>query len=430
MSEQEGLYLQDALVYESFQLGKLNLITAPCGSGKTTAAFSSIPQYLDIEPRRSLILINTVSGAEEFVRDDLAYHYGYNGKEWDSTFLPQYDKPTVLTYAMFGAQYKKGNIALEDYDYVVCDELHALNTYIGMARGKLKKQYPQAAPWEINDMLQMTCFTYIAIEAIFQAIKKKTIWVFALTATPSQLFKNDLARLGAMINEVEYSQKLHAYEIFCKFEYAEIEPILRAVIPENRKRLFYFSTVKELNKYKQILCECGRAAESIWSLTNTETPMKQANLTTRDYILNEHRFPPGVQDLLINSAYETAISIKDPLVKEAYVHTSNEDTRVQAINRLRQNIEVVGYYNKELHKAHKTAVKKADDYAQYIQLIPECYYNVRLGTEDKARLIEIIGFPAKWTSLKKALKLQNIQVTDGNDGSRRYSIISNSTKNS
>jgi hypothetical protein len=56
--------------------------------------------------------------------------------------------------------------------------------------------------------------------------------------------------------------------------------------------------------------------------------MEQANLTTRDYILNEHRFPPGVQDLLINSAYETAISIKDPLVKEAYVHTSNEDTRI------------------------------------------------------------------------------------------------------
>lgn len=423
MSEQEGVYLQEALVYESFQLGKLNLITAPCGSGKTTAAFSSIPQYLEVEPKRSLILINTVSGAEEFVKDDLAYHYGYNGKEWDSTFLPQYDKPTVLTYAMFGAQYKKGNIALEDYDYVVCDELHALNTYIGMARGKLKKQYPQAAPWEINDMLQMTCFTYIAIEAIFQAIKKKTIWVFALTATPAQLFKNDLARLGTMINEVEYSQKLHAYEIFCKFEYAEIEPILRAVIPENRKRLFYFSTVKELNKYKQILCECGRAAESIWSLTNSDIPMGQANLTTRDYILSEHRFPPGVQDLLINSAYETAISIKDPLVKEAYVHTGNEDTRVQAVNRLRQNIEVVGYYNRELHKAHKTTEKKTELYAQYIERIPECYYNTPLDTDDKARLIELIEFPAKWTSLKKALKLQGIEVTDKSTGSKRYSII-------
>ena len=116
-------------------------------------------------------------------------------------------------------------------------------------------------------------------------------------------------------------------EIFCKFEYAEIEPILRAVLPENRKRLFYFNTVKELNKYKQILLDCGRAAESIWS-TTSQTPMSQENLTTRDFVLKEHRFPDGVQDLLINGAYETAISIKDPLVKEAYIHTGNEDTRI------------------------------------------------------------------------------------------------------
>ena len=127
---QEGVFLSEALIYESFQLGKLNLIQAPCGSGKTTAAFNTIPEYLKVSPKRSLILINTVSGAEEFVQDDLAYHYGYNGKEWDSSFLPQTDKPTVLTYAMFGAQFKKGNILLKDYDYIVCDELHSLNKYI------------------------------------------------------------------------------------------------------------------------------------------------------------------------------------------------------------------------------------------------------------------------------------------------------------
>lgn len=101
--EQENTFLSDAIIYESFQLGKLNLIVAPCGSGKTTAAFKTIPEYLKVEPRRSLILINTISGEEEFVQNDLAYHYGYNGKEWDAHFLPQYDKPTVMTYALFGA---------------------------------------------------------------------------------------------------------------------------------------------------------------------------------------------------------------------------------------------------------------------------------------------------------------------------------------
>jgi len=53
-------------------------------------------------------LINTVSGAEEFVNDDRAYYYDYNGKEWDTFFTPQYDKPTVMTYALFGAKVKSG----------------------------------------------------------------------------------------------------------------------------------------------------------------------------------------------------------------------------------------------------------------------------------------------------------------------------------
>lgn len=421
-NEQQQTFLSDALIYESFQLGKLNLIVAPCGAGKTTAAFKTIPDYLQVEPRRSLILINTISGAEEFVQDDLAYHFDYNGKEWDSTFLPQYDKPTVMTYAMFGAQCKKGNIAIADYDYIVCDELHALNKYIAMSRGKLSKQFPQAAPWEINDMLQVTCFTYIAVEEIEAAIKGAKTWVFALTATPAQLYKGNLQKLSRMINEVQYSQKLHAYEIFCKFDYAEIEPILRAVLPENRKRLFYFNTIKELRQYKQILIECGRAAEAIWSIASGEH-MDENSLTTREYVLSEHRFPPNVQDLLINGAYETAISIKDPSVKEAYIHTSNADTREQARNRLRQDLDIVGYYNNSMHHDSRRAEKQNQEIKSYISLIPASFFNKPLFKEDKDELIAAIGFPKQWTSLKKALSLQGYEVIDKNNGKKRYSIV-------
>ena len=421
MSETE-FYLSDAIIYESFKLGALNLICAPCGSGKTTAAFETIPQYLKVLPKRSLILINTVSGAEEFVKDERAYYYDYNGQEWDTFFTPQYDKPTVMTYALFGAKVKSGELDPEAYDYLVCDQLHALNKYIAMARGKLKKQYPQAAPWEINDMLQMTCFTYIAIETIHQLIKTQRTWVFALTATPEQLYKYDLAKLGKIINEVQFSQKLHAYQILYKFEYAEIEPILRAVLPENRKRLFYFNTIKELQQYKQVLIDCGRAAEAIWSI-NASTKMNEHELTTRECVLNEHRFPDDVQDLLINSAYETAISIKDPMVKEGYIHTSNKDTRVQAVNRMRQNLEIVGYYNVNAHKDIKKVKKEKAALEEYCKDIPENYFGQRLTSEMKDELITLIGFPKKWTSLKKALINQGYKVIDGSNGAQRFSII-------
>lgn len=424
MSEDKGAFLSEAIIFDSFKLGTFNLIIAPCGSGKTTAAFHTIPDYLKVEPRRSLILINTVSGADSFIMDGYGYYFDYNGTEWDANFIPQYNKPTVMTYAAFGAQVKKGDLNPEEYDYLVCDEIHTLNQYIAIARAKLFKEYPHAAPWEINDMLQITCFNYIALETIFDMIKGGKSWVFGLTATPSQLYKNDLEKLGAIVNEVQYSQKLRAYEIFCKFDYAEVEPILRAIVPENRKRMFFFNTIKELKQYKRILIDCGRAAESLWALNpEGDDYMDEHQLTTRDFILKEHRLPNDVQDLLINRAYETAITIKDPLVKEAYIHSSNKDTRVQARNRLRQDLEVVGYYDYQAGKAARKKLNISNDMNDSISKIPLSFMNRKLYAKDKEELIQIINFPKKWPSLKKALVQQGYNVVDKSDGKARYSII-------
>lgn len=424
MSENEGAFLSEAIIFDSFKLGTFNLIVAPCGSGKTTAAFHTIPDYLKVEPHRSLILINTVSGADSFIMDGYGYYFDYNGTEWDANFIPQYNKPTVMTYAAFGAQVKKGDLNPEEYDYLVCDEIHTLNQYIAIARAKLFKEYPHAAPWEINDMLQITCFNYIALETIFDMIKGGKSWVFGLTATPSQLYKNDLEKLGAIVNEVQYSQKLRAYEIFCKFDYAEVEPILRAIVPENRKRMFFFNTIKELKQYKRILIDCGRAAESLWALNpEGDDYMDEHQLTTRDFILKEHRLPNDVQDLLINRAYETAITIKDPLVKEAYIHSSNKDTRVQARNRLRQDLEVVGYYDYQAGKAARKKLNINNDMNDSISKIPLSFMNRKLYAKDKEELIQIIDFPKKWPSLKKALVQQGYNVVDKSDGKARYSMI-------
>jgi hypothetical protein len=194
------------------------------------------------------------------------------------------------------------------------------------------------------------------------------------------------------------------------------------VLPENRKRIFYFNTVKELNKYKNILLECGRQAEAIWSL-NAATPMSEEALTTRDYVLSDHRLPPQVQDLLINSAYETAISIKDPLVKEMYIHTGNSDTREQARGRMRQDMEVVGYYNHERNKNEKSHQKLIDELKDYCAKIPDNYIGRKLTTEDKNELLRILNFPKKWPSLKKALEACGWEVIEQRNNKTRYSII-------
>ena len=61
---------------------------------------------------------------------------------------------------------------------------------------------------------------------------------------------------------------------------------------------------------------------------------------------------------------------------------------------------------------------------EYCNLIPEEYLNVKLTTQEKEELIKLIGFPKKWTSLKKALVTQGFKVEDKSTGTYRYSIIS------
>lgn len=417
-------YISEAIKLDSLQLGTFNLIVAPCGAGKTTAAFETIPKYLGVSPHRSLILIDTKAGADSFVLDGKAQFYdSVEGQEWYVIWHhPEELKPSVMTYALFGALMKKNAIQLSDFDYIICDEIHSLNSYIAMSRGKLRKQYPQAATWEINDMLQMTCFTYNALETIWKILKEGRIWVIGMTATSEELHRHDLKILDKFINEVKFSQQLHAYEIISQFDYVDIEQILRACVPDNHKRLFYFSTIKELQTYKQILMECGRAAESLWSPVADEK-MNEHQYTTREYILHEHRFPPDISDLLINNAYETSISIKDESVKEAYIHTSNPTARVQARGRLRQNLERVGYYNKTL-KHDKTHNENRREKILNQELdIPLCFINIPLRAEEKEELIQLNNFKQRWPTFKKALEKQGYIVLDKNSKQGRYSVI-------
>ncbi len=421
----QGSYIAEAIEFNSCEKGKINLIKATCGAGKSTAALQLIPEKLNISPNHCLILIDTNSGQDSFIKEGAAKYYTLDYDRWDFTFTKEENKPIVMTYAAFGSLIKKQEIKADYFEYIVCDEIHTMSYPVSMARGKLRKQFPLALPWEINDMLKITCFNYIAIETIRDWAEKENKWIFGLTATPDDLDR--ITQFDNLINEVKFSQQLRAYEIISSFDYTEIEKILQARIPDERKRLFFFNTVKELEKYKNILIESGRKAEAIWSCHATQ-PMNSHQHLTRDYLLETHTLPDDVQDLLINKSYETAITIKDDKLKEIYIHTSNPTTREQVRGRARQDIEVVGYYNKDLaHEREKQVEKKrkqAENFLKIKVIIPEKYLNKYLTKQDKDKLIEEIEYPKGWTTLKKALVKQGYEVKDGASKGVRYSIIS------
>ena len=105
-----GIYLEEALKdvlrTSNFVHGMFNLITAPCGSGKTTAAINVISK-LASSPRTALMLIDTRNGMERLAKEKvLTTPYAFYEESIHQTWFPsdEFDpnKIIVTTYAQFG----------------------------------------------------------------------------------------------------------------------------------------------------------------------------------------------------------------------------------------------------------------------------------------------------------------------------------------
>lgn len=121
----EGVFVSEALDYSSIKKGQINLIYSSCGSGKTTAIYKTIPQAIGIKTSKVLVLIDTTAGKDSFIKEGQAEEY-LNGE-----FISI--KPTIMTYASFGAKIKDFEMMLNDYDMIVCDEIHAMRTPVFIA---------------------------------------------------------------------------------------------------------------------------------------------------------------------------------------------------------------------------------------------------------------------------------------------------------
>ena len=167
----EGKYLSEIVDLSSICIGRLNLIEAPCGAGKTTLAIQTLPQeYCD--PSRSICLIDTVAGMEQLLKNSKCQCYDNELLDVVTCFSdPKNDKITVTTYAKFGVLCKKHPKWYQDLDTIICDEMHALVS--------MKK-------WtESEDNLHE-----IAWNALVECVESKDgPTVIGLTGTPDPLIK-------------------------------------------------------------------------------------------------------------------------------------------------------------------------------------------------------------------------------------------------
>ena len=390
----EGLHLSEALVGEQtqYQKGRLNLIVAQTGQGKTTAAINTIPKQLGVAPQRCLILIDTTMGEEEKIALDECQMWG-----------EKLNKPYILNYQKFGAMVKRGELVSEMFDYICCDEIHNLIKYVRIDEANIWKRNPESSREVICLILSQESLSYTAIDTLLHWAELKGVWWFGLTATADNLEK--WARLKSYINEIQIQEQLLAYEVFQKYEYSDIHVLLRAN-PEV-KRLIFVPKIEQGEQFaREIQENTGRKVVCLWSKRALK-PMTNNQLDIVNHLQHNHKYPDDIDDIILTEAYATGWNLMDDNVQIVIVHSGNKDIQIQFPGRKRGDWQIQYNYNSQLAANEKRLNRKQAvraDIANTQWIIPDNYLNRKLGKEDKEQLIQEIGYPKKWTSLKKDIQ--------------------------
>ncbi|MDD6143017.1 MAG: DEAD/DEAH box helicase family protein [bacterium] len=397
-----GIYLEEALKdvlrTSNFVHGMFNLIVAPCGSGKTTAAINVISK-LASSPRTALMLIDTRNGVERLAQEKvLTTPYAFYEESIQQTWFPsdEFD-PTqivVTTYAQFGVWEYHNPGFHSFFDVIICDEAHNMVKFPNF-KDKKKKTTPQ-----IN-------YAAIARDALCRGVWECNTLIVGMTATPKAL-----AKLNCNIYRIPIDEsKLRRYESKEIISYRSLPQLLRQ-LPAGKRGALYITHVRQMERCEQIAIEAGMKPICAWSL-NHEKSMTQEQLAARDYILTNERVPPQYDLFIFNKSCETSINLRGHL-DYIIVHSREEDTRTQARGRYRDDLDVLYVYE--------------PDVEQDI-VVPDDFLDVYIYKEDKTKLRAQIdmkdakGHPKPYNQLFMLVEASGYQLEHGRKNNRPYIII-------
>lgn len=398
MKQTEEYFLgeEGVILFDEIQYGKLNIINAPCGSGKTT--FVEKKLWEESYWGDLLYLIDSRNALEAFkIRGE---EREYNGK-----IYYKHRGITAMTYATFAALciYKPDEWLWNDEDaLIVCDELQSVIKWSHIKNGEDELRFRK------DSNLHKT-----ALDELHKRIKIGAR-VVAITATPDSIhkeFKDEF--LNVPIHGV--LKQYHAAHT-CTFQNLSS---LVTTLPADKRGVIYTPHVTQIHSIRDQLQKRGIKAVGFWSENNINHDMDDEEWAVRDSVILKGIIPNDVQVLLINAASETGINITSP-VDYIVVNDSNPDTQIQAIGRVRHDVDTV--YLRDYSSQNYT-------YISYTRLA-EKWLDRRLYEEDKRLLCEELnirderGRLYKWPNVKRSLRFSGFRVTDKQEkNGRRYSII-------
>ena len=392
--------LKDVLRTSNFVHGMFNLITAPCGSGKTTAAIKVISKQAS-SPRTALYLIDTTNGMHRLARlKELTLPYAFYEESLEHTWFPsaEFDpgKIVVTTYAQFGVWEYHNPGFHYFFDVIICDEAHNMIRFPTF-KDKKKKQTPQ-----IN-------YAAIARDAICRAVWNCDTLVVGMTATP-----DNISQLNCWINHMPIDvATLHQYENKNVYCYASLSDLLW-YLPKRKRGALYVTQVEKMQEHEQTAIAAGFKPICVWS-PNAEHKMTKEQEAARLYILEHEEVPPQYDLLIFNDSLATSINLYGEL-NFIIIHTTNKTTITQARGRYRNHLE-----NLYLHSVDECGVD-----------VPPQYLNRHLYKQDYDELRAVIGIMDPNDSkrllpknrLKQLLEANGYTVTENlRDRKGRYRTI-------
>ena len=384
-------YLSEVIDVTSFSKGKLNIIKAPTGSGKTYFAITCLPQTLN-DPRHEVVyLIDTVNGLEQIIKNYPASKYTRQWHEVMDDEVLCFDddrKVVVMTYAKFGALLEREPDFYQCFEYIICDELHSLMQF----------EHYTAQP-NVHS---------IAHKGLIKAVNEGLSTVVALTATPDRVV--NYFNAPHKIIPIDEDEVYH-YDVLERITYHCLDDVIEN-IDSSKTGILYLTRITAMKQIQDESIKRGINAISIWSIRNNDYPMSEEQLRVRNQILYQYTIPDPYNLLIINSSSETSIKIKSH-VDYVIVHDGNNDTQIQVRGRVNSDLETL-----------YVPWTKEDEI-----IIPDEYLSRRLFTDDKRALCEYLNHRNKsgrlfrWPTIKDMIIDSGYAIEEGRAGNNRYAVI-------
>jgi len=235
----------------------MNIIVAPCGSGKTTAAINKLAP-LASSPRKALFLIDTHNGNVRLANEE-AFTMPYQFYEYSlkNAAFPFTDgdptKIVATTYAQFGVWVRHNPQLVSYFDIIVCDEAHNIPVF------------PTFSP--------QPNFASIARDALCYIAENTDTLVVGITATPEPLEKLACKQFVVPID----AEQLRQYENRETRSYASLPQVLEQ-IPNGKIGMLYVPHITQMKDCAAIAAVAGHKPICVWSLSNADHPMTEEQL--------------------------------------------------------------------------------------------------------------------------------------------------------